>query len=335
MRYFFTSLTRITDLQTGPFDVEPLPRSQWDTGDYVAAEVIGTPSSLYRAELDSGRLVDVVPGDNLIGAFGTRAATLEGVGDWKHIESDLQMEALTAAGLFGKATSTSPLLPRLMSLIYKGHVIRNGQKLCMKNFVGAVKEQNFDTPIVLLVGTSMSAGKTTTGRLIIHELKKAGLSVVGAKLTGAGRYRDILSFADAGADHIFDFVDVGLPSTVCSEEEYRTALLQLLSRIARLNADVMVTECGASPLEPYNGQVAINEIRSNVRCTVLCASDPYAVAGVQVAFAIDPDLVAGPAANTDAAISLVKKLTGVTAMNLMKTDALPGLNTFLKEKLDF
>ena len=48
--------------------------------------------------------------------------------------------------------------------------------------------------------------------------------VIGTKLTGAGRYRDILAMQDAGADYIFDFVDAGLPSTVVSEREYRRAL---------------------------------------------------------------------------------------------------------------
>jgi hypothetical protein len=42
--------------------------------------------------------------------------------------------------------------------------------------------------------------------------------------TGAGRYRDVLSMKDAGADLIFDFVDVGLPSTVGPADEYREAL---------------------------------------------------------------------------------------------------------------
>ena len=56
--------------------------------------------------------------------------------------------------------------------------------------------------------------------------------MVGAKLTGAGRYRDILAMQDAGADHIFDFVDAGLPSTVVPESEYRPALRNLLSRMA-------------------------------------------------------------------------------------------------------
>ena len=36
------------------------------------------------------------------------------VGDWQHIEADGRMEALTAGGLFGKATSVSFMVDNLM-----------------------------------------------------------------------------------------------------------------------------------------------------------------------------------------------------------------------------
>jgi hypothetical protein len=143
------------------------------------------------------------------------------------------------------------------------------------------------------------------GRLAICLLKESGLKVIGAKLTGAGRYRDIHSMKDAGADLIFDFVDVGLPSTVGPAEEYRQALDRLLTMITEAGADVVVAEAGVSPLEPYNGATAIAEIESNVRCMVLCASDPYAVAEVISAFRKRPDLVAGATANSEAGITLI------------------------------
>ncbi len=120
----------------------------------------------------------------------------------------------------------------------------------------------------------------------------------------------------AGAQHIFDFVDAGLPSTVVPEKEYRKILRRLLSRIAAADADVLVAEVGASPLEPYNG-AAIEEIGPNVRCTVLSASDPYAVTGVTSAFGNRPDLVTGLATSTSAGIELVEKLSGIKALNIL------------------
>lgn len=330
-RYILSSLTRISDLSSRDFEVRKLQRDHWETGDYVAAEVIGRPNALYRVELASGRTIEVMEGDHVIGAFGKRMATLEAVGDWEEIGDDLQMSALTSAGLFGKATSISPNLPHVMWLVYAGHVTRDGKKLRMRDFVQPVPSKRLSIPVILLFGTSMSAGKTTTGRIIIHELTRMGRKVIGTKLTGAGRFRDVLSFADAGAARVFDFVDAGLPSTVVAEAEYRPALKNLLSLIEGLEADVMVAEAGASPLEPYNGAVAIEELKDNLCCRVLCASDPYAVLGVQTAFGLRPDLVSGPAASTDAAVALVQKLAGVRALNVIDRAVQPELQRLLEQ----
>jgi len=328
-----SSLTRISDLATEPFDIARIDRDHWATGDYVVGEVTGAPHRVYGIELASGRIVQTLPGDRVIGAFGNRSATLEGVGSWSDIQ-DGEMNAMTSAGLFGAVTSMSLLIPPMLNLTYLGHVVRNGTKVCMSDFAIKSTHDSFNVPTILLVGTSMSAGKTTTGRLIVHELEAMGRTVIGAKLTGAGRYRDILSFKDAGADAIFDFVDAGLPSTVEPESVFRDAIRPLLHHIDSLKPDFLVAEAGASPLEPYNGAAAIDELNDSIKCTVLCAFDPYAVVGVQKAFGLTPDLVTGPATSTSAAIDLVKKLTGVDALNVLDPDSIVPLREVLRRTLD-
>lgn len=335
IRYVFSSLTRISNLADIPFRVAALPKERWSTGDYVVGQVEARPRGLSSIELRNGRMVEVAEGDLVVGAFGKRCATLEAVGDWQAIGDDCLMQALTSAGLFGKVTSQSAFLPTLLSLGYTGHVLIEGRKTTMRDYVPVEPARPFTLPVILIVGTSMSAGKTSAAKIIVRLLKEAGLHVIGAKLTGAGRYRDVLSVKDAGADWIFDFVDVGLPSTVCPEEEYRAALRTLLSRMAGLNADVIVAEAGASPLEPYNGAIAIAELEPHVKCMVLCASDPYGVVGVTAAFKKQPDFVAGAAANTEAGIQLVQKLSGMQALDLLDKQSLPKLRTILKDALGF
>jgi hypothetical protein len=331
---FFASVTRKSDLWMNPFDVNILPRQNWATGDFVLGRVAGTHNRLHQCETKTGRNAEMVRGDVLVGALGRRAATLEGVGDWREIGPDLELDALTSAGLFGKATSVSPLLPDLMRLTYLGHAVREGKKLTMGDFVTPVPERKLIMPVILMIGTSMSAGKTSAGRVAIRALKHAGLKVVAAKLTGAARYRDILSFRDSGADAIFDFVDVGLPSTVCEPAEFRSAIGQLLSQIQSTDADVLVAEAGASPMEPYNGTIGMEMIRDVTAFTILCASDPYAVIGVKEAFGIEPDLVAGPAANTTAAVELVKRFTGIRALNLLDRPSYTILKDMLVGRLE-
>jgi hypothetical protein len=331
---FFASVTRKSDLWKEPFDVNILPRQNWATGDFVVGRVAGTRNRLHQCETKTGRTVEMVRGDLLVGALGRRAATLEGVGDWCDIGPDLEMDALTSAGLFGKATSVSPLLPELMRLTYLGHAVRQGSKITMGGVVKPVPERKLKMPVILLIGTSMSAGKTSAGRVAIRALRHAGLKVVGAKLTGAARYRDILSFRDSGAGEIFDFVDVGLPSTVCEPAEFSSAMGQLLSQIQATDADVLVAEAGASPMEPYNGTIAMEMIRDATAFTILCASDPYAVIGVKEAFGIEPDLGSGPAANTTAAVELVRRFTGLPALNLLDRPSYSILKDMLVSRLD-
>ena len=324
-----SSVTRISDIDEKSYEIEKLPKDQWATGDYVVGEITGPRSKALEVELASGRMVQALRRDRVVGAFGNRAATLEAAGSWRAIE-DGTMHAMTSAGLFGQVTSLSSMIAPLTELEYIGHVVRDGTKLCMRDF--RVKaEGSYNVPTVLLVGTSMSSGKTTTGRFVVHELERMGLKVVGAKLTGAGRYRDILSFRDAGAAAIFDFVDAGLPSTVVSEAEFREVIRPLLHHIDNLKPDVAVIEAGASPLEPYNGEAAMDEIgEANLRCKILCAFDPYAVVGVEKAFGLLPDLVTGPATSTSAAIDLVRKLAGIDALNVMDPDSIPRLREVLK-----
>ncbi len=332
-RYFFSSVTRISPLDELPFTVEPLPRELWSAGDYVVGEVNSRASPLVRLEMRSGRTIEVMEGHLVIGAFARRFATLEAVGDWRDIGDDFVMDNMGGGGVFGKVTSISPFLPTLISLTYRGHVLVHGEKTRMQDYVQKAPLRPLTIPIILVIGTSMSAGKTTVARIIVRQLKDMGLRVVGAKLTGSGRYRDILSMRDAGADYIFDFVDAGLPTTVCPSDEYKPALTNLLSRIAAVEADVAVVEVGASPLEPYNGDIAVAQIEANVRWMVLCASDPYAVVGLIAAYGRTPDLVAGVTTNTEAGTVLVEKLAGVKALNLLDRESVWELREFLRDAL--
>lgn len=298
----------------------------------MAGEVIGLHGQR-QIELANGRMMELAQGDILVGAFGDRFATLEATGSWRDIQDDGEFHCLTSAGLLARARSRSDFIPQMMRLRYQGHVVRHGSKVRMEDFVQQLPAVEYDKPTILIMGTSMSAGKTTASRIVIRQLRAAGLRVVGAKLTGAGRYRDVLSMSDAGADFIYDFVDVGLPSTVLQDDRFEPFLDQLLARIQCTDTDVAVVEIGASPLEPYGGMAAVERIRDSVIFTILAASDPYGVVGVTVAFGRGADLVTGIAANTEAGIQLIEKLTGRPAINLRDKESLPRLRELLFPRL--
>ncbi|NNC79795.1 MAG: hypothetical protein HKN94_06530 [Acidimicrobiales bacterium] len=326
------SLTRIAPFAERTPGIEPQPRSTWKTGDYVVIEM-GDSVRAQKVELRDGRIAAAGAGRRIVGALGERAATLESVGSWRAVGDDLSVNMMTAAGLIGRFTSRSALMPAANPARYLGHATLDGVPVSMTDFVAEPSGASFDIPIVLIIGTSMSAGKTLAGRVIVRELKKRGLHVVGTKLTGAGRYRDVLSWRDAGADAVFDFVEGGLPSTVVDEDEYRRALGVVLDRIAAEKPDVVVAEAGASPLEPYNGTVVMEELADVIAFILLAASDPYAVTGVINAFDLPPDAVSGVATSTSAGIELIEKLTGVPAVNVLDLGDHERLGSLMDAKL--
>jgi len=334
-RWYPTSVTRLAPLGTEPHPTRRLPRTEWATGDLVVGIVTPDAPRPALVESPSGRMVGVAPGDAVVGALGARAATLEAVGDWRDVEDDLRFDALTSAGVFGRCTSRAVTLQPLVPLVYGGHVLLGGEPARMADFVPPppAGAGPFALPTILLIGTSMDAGKTVAARTIIRRLKHRRVRVAGAKLAGVGRLRDILRMQDAGADAIFDFVDAGLPSTICPQREFERALRPLLARIGASGADVLVAESGASPLEPYNGATVVRELAGSVRLVVLCASDPYAVVGVMEAFGLRPDLVSGRATSTDAGIALVERLAGIPALNMLEPASEAPLDALLEERL--
>lgn len=330
--WIWSSLTRIWHPR-GELSVERLPRGEWGTGDYVLAEVVDYPGGR-GVEGVTGRVVELSEGDLVVGALGSRFATLEATGSWEDVTDDGAMDLLSGGGLMGRCRSLSTLVPRLVPLRYVGHVNEAGSRRTMRQCAQlAEAHATLETPVVLLTGTSMSAGKTSAARVVIRRLRRMGFSVVGAKLAGAGRYRDILAMRDAGADHVLDFVDAGLPSTHCEEAEYREALGMLTAGMAATGAEIAVVEIGASPLEPYNGEVAIQALRDLVAVHILCASDPYAVAGALQAYEMVPDLVTGTTSNTEAGVQLVERLTGLRALDVRRKDNVPALDRLLAERL--
>ncbi len=327
-----TSVTRIASFRREALEAAPAPRDQWRAGDYVLGRVL-SPASGGWIEAVDGRNIELVEGDLVVGVLGKRHATLESTGDWEKIGDDLVMQALGEAGVFGRCTSLSQSEPRPVDYLYEGHILLGERPARMEDFALVPGPAKPTVPVILLIGTSMSAGKTASGKTIVRALNRRGLRVGGTKLTGIASYRDILGMGDAGADVILDFVDAGLPSTVCDREVFEPALASIMSTLAREDIDVVVAEAGASPLEPYNGDTVLDALREVIALTVLCASDPYAVVGITHAFGIRPDVVAGLCTSTRAGIELCERLSEAPVLNLVDRASIPALEAILDHAL--
>jgi hypothetical protein len=327
-RYLLGSLTRIAPLSERPFEVEAVSRADWREGDYVVGEVSGDSPS-YILEWPDGRVGELVRGDLVVGALGSRFATLSLVGDWKDIGEDGAMDSLTPAGVFGRCTSMAAFSYPPTPLVYRGHVKLGGEVTRMADWVSPPRSRRFDLPVIQVIGTSMECGKTTAAKAVIRRLAQRGLRVAGIKLTGVGRYRDILGMQDAGASSILDFVDAGLPSTLTDPDSFVEAVDTMLLKVADEPVDIVVAEAGASPMEPYNGEVAIKRIAPHVGLTMLAASDLYAALGAIDHLGVKPDVIVGRVASTTAGVDIVQDVTGLPAVNPLSSDSLKPLDDLL------
>jgi len=325
------SVTRIADLENREYEVESRSKEDWEAGEYVLARLTRRPAPDARMENPQGRRVELMEGETVVGALGTRRATRGYVGGWRDVGDDGVMNVMTGGGVLGRVTSVSPYSTTPIEVEYVGHVVTDGEVERMRDHSVESESAAPETPVVLVLGTSMSAGKTMSARVVTRVLVENGYDVAACKLTGAGTYGDVLSMRVAGADPIYDFVDAGLPTTVVSEDTYREAVEPILGKMQE--ADVIVAEVGASPLEPYNGEAAVDMIDDQVAFTVLCATDPYAVVGIEDSFGHSPDLVAGIATNTTAGVDLVEQFTGCPAVNLQKEESKEPLEEMLTDAL--
>jgi hypothetical protein len=121
----------------------------------------------------------------------------------------------------------------------------SGRRLNLRDFALAPVDppRDFQPTVIAVVGTSMDSGKTQTCAHLVRGLAAAGSRVGYAKVTGTGAGGDYWSLRDAGADPVFDFTDVGVPTTyLLSPDEVEGTLVALLNHVGSHGVDAIVIE---------------------------------------------------------------------------------------------
>lgn len=211
-------------------------------GDLVLARVssIGQHS---RLELPDGRRSQLYVGDEIIVAYGHRYAPDQFEAE---VPRDLGECHLVAAGgiasaLLSKHVRTkSPTKIRPLGLLAQ-----------MDESPLNLRDWRLDSrsipkplpPVLVVAGTAMNAGKTTTASRLIKGLQRAGKRVGAAKVTGTGAGGDYWQMKDAGAIEVVDFTDAGYASTyLLAPQEVEKVFLRLLSHLGGMHLDAIVVE---------------------------------------------------------------------------------------------
>jgi hypothetical protein len=239
-------------------------------------------------QLASGRRAELYAGDLIVLCLGDRYAPdqFEGVAE---LGSNAQCELLAAGGVAGvvrhrharmKSATTLQVLAVLADAAGVPISIRRYAQPLPP--LPALKAPQ--VPVLLVVGSSMNAGKTTACASLIHGLARAGWRVGAAKVTGTGSFGDVQTYVDAGAAEVLDFTDAGYASTYrLDAATVEMVARSLVAELERRGCDVVVVEVADGLFQRETAALlASATLRACVRGLLFAAADAMgAVAGVQ------------------------------------------------------
>lgn len=211
-------------------------------GDLVVAEVVAIGQH-QRIERVDGRRAQLYPGDRVLVAYGDRYAPdqFEAV-----IPDDLgPCELVAAGGVASRVRVRHDKMKAATRLQPLGLVVEaDGRVANLANHrLGQPTGVAPRPHTLIVVGTSMNSGKTTTAAGLIHGMAGRDLRVGSAKVTGTGAGGDVWTMLDAGASPVLDFTAAGHPSTYRLGGQAVASIHDLLlGHLADAAVDVAVIE---------------------------------------------------------------------------------------------
>jgi hypothetical protein len=329
------SVTRNCQLKREVRVSEEIPCEE---GVVVAVRVLGDKSTYNQLELPSGRMAQVKRGDVIAGALGHRSALFGYSGQLpRRLAPGDTVHMLNLGGVLGICDSVNPDLGPPFECEVLGAVLTFpylGERIGVAARIGAgaagtgqaaldaaapLATGSPPVPVVALVGSCMSSGKTAAACALVRHFSHGGLTVDALKATGVSLRRDVLAMEDAGARATALFTDLGVVATTPANAPGVTRTL--ITRLAAGRPDVIVAELGDGLLGAYGvgAILADPELRAAFSAVVLAANDPVAAwGGVRLLageFGIAPAAVTGPATDNLVGTRLIEESLRVPAAN--------------------
>jgi hypothetical protein len=250
-------------------------------GDLVVARVgrLGAHDGLEDVH---GRRVRLYSGDLVVGACGNRYASdfYEG-----YLPASTATHLLTAGGLIGTVTSAHASRAEPTELTIVGRVTDGtGRALSLDDFALPIPEAPASVPAtVVVVGSSMNAGKTTTAAALVRGWSRLGVVAGAGKVTGSGSGKDRWTYVDAGAVAVVDFLDFGMSSTFgYPQERLARTMIAIRDTLADRGCAAVVLEIADGLLQD-DTRGLLEKLPGFAHGVVLAVSDALgAVAGTRL-----------------------------------------------------
>jgi hypothetical protein len=288
-------------------------------------------------EAVSGRAMTLAPKDIFLATPGYRESTRWVVGGVPRggLKPNEAYWVLSESGVVGKFVGESPAAKsHLGRAIYLGTVQDEvGGKVNIKRFALPKEETASDSgvPVFVVIGTSAEVGKTTACVAILRTLRKRRIrSLVALKATGTSSITEISTYRDFGAEHSFDCVDFGLPTTYPSERPgIADTFTEALNTCLSLTAEAVIVECGGDLLGanvPVFLQ-CLKQRRADAKIILVAADALGAFGAKQVLreIGLEIHLIAGPCTDTPTLQKRTERLCSIPAVNVARGDSVKML----------
>lgn len=211
-------------------------------GDLVAAEILSVGRN--RAlEGRTGVKAHLFPDDVIVGAFGNRYATDQYEGYVPDGPTEV-CDLLSAGGVIGEVASQNAGVASATRLGLLGAVCdRHDNTLNQRQFGLPAGTGTQQGQVILVVGSAMNSGKTTTVGSLARALRRFGFRVGAAKVTGTAAGKDARFYRSCGARPAYDFTDAGYPSTYLLDlDELLEIHNTLVSQLRANQLDYVIVE---------------------------------------------------------------------------------------------
>lgn len=299
-------------------------------GDLVYGEVVrvGQHSTL---ENKSGRIHAIYDGSKAVFVYGNRYAP-------DYYESVVpsaptrDVDLVARSGVVGQVQVKNSWVKDPTRVRVLGQVLdASGQPINTRNHALIRPSQGYSpgkkrAKLVLVVGSSMNAGKSAAAAACCWALSTMGHEVRASKLTGTASLKDILHMNDAGASIYNDFTHLGYPSTYLLEREELLDIFRAVdARFANNPRNYWVVELADGVLQRETAMLlASDEVRSRIHRLIFCGADALGcIAGLQVLRDRDrlvPDAISGLVSSSPLGVSELASFTDIPVFDSIERD---------------
>jgi hypothetical protein len=285
----------------------------------------------HSIEHGSGRIHMSFDGTQFVGAFGNRYAPdyFEALVPTAGVT---KCDLIARSGLLGKVKGKNSAIIDPTRVEVLGYVTnRDGKIINTRDYPSITAEPTeaelAKVKLVLVVGASMNAGKSTAAKACVYTLAARGERVAAGKATGTASLKDILLMEDAGAETVADFTHLGYPATYLLERsETETVFRRLFGHLARVaKGGYVVMEIADGILQRETRMLLESDfVRRHIHKLILCCGDPLAVAGgvgiLEKEFGLQTSALSGRVASSELGRREVASFSKLPCFDAMEVD---------------